>query len=141
MKLCVLNKKLNTEPLFSDDYNGFYLYHIPLKEYLKHVLRGNTCLCETTNITMVFMYTESVIRGKFELGEEMISKSSYYSFRYALDVLNDRFKDGEEMISKSYYRSYMYAVYVLKERFLLGEVVIKKTMYREDYEKHFGIKL
>lgn len=45
-----------------------------------------------------FYYAETHLRGRFELGEEAISKSPLFSFAYARFVLNGRFELGEEAI-------------------------------------------
>lgn len=44
MKLCVLTKKLASKPLYSED--SLYLYYLPIKEYKKHLLKGNVQLDE-----------------------------------------------------------------------------------------------
>ena len=72
-----------------------------------------------------FYYAETHLRGRFELGEEAISKSPLYSFAYARYVLNGRFELGEEAIKTDAYCACNYAIHVLNGRFELGELTIQ----------------
>ncbi len=80
-----------------------------------------------------YFYAKNVLKGRFEQGEEVISKDDYYSYYYAKDALKplgiDRFEKGEEAISKSTEYSYLYALNVLKGRFVKGEEAISKSAY------------
>lgn len=139
MKLCVLTNKIVAECLYMDD--GLYLYNLSIVDYKKQILKGNMCNDLRGCAYICYYYSTDVIRGKFEQGEESISKDAWYSYLYASNVLGGRFVLGESTISTLGGDSYMYARNVLKERFLVGEEMIKKSKYRKDYENHFNIVL
>ena len=113
MKLCVLNKKIDEEYLYT--YYEEYLYYWSIAEYKKQILKGNISACDNGNARICYHYALNVLEGRFELGEESISKSGNYSSAYAL--------------------------YVLYDRFILGEEAIKQSSHRSVYEKRFGIVL
>jgi len=78
------------------------------------------------NAREFFIYAREVVKGRFEKGEEAISKDPYYTYWYAQDVIKGRFEKGEEAISKDPYYAYLYAQGVLrkikltdKEKFIL----------------------
>ena len=48
-----------------------------------------------------YLYALNILKGRFEKGEDVISKDAYYSYCYARDVLKGRFEKGEDVISKS----------------------------------------
>jgi hypothetical protein len=54
-------------------------------------------------------YAESCLCGRFELGEEAISKNSFFSYAYAIYVLNGPFPLGETAIKNNVerYNSYL----------------------------------
>ena len=56
-----------------------------------------------------FYYAESWLCGRFELGEEAISKNSFFSYAYAIYVLNEPFPLGEPAIKNNVerYNSYL----------------------------------
>ena len=56
-----------------------------------------------------FYYAESWLCGRFELGEEAISKNSFFSYAYAIYVLNGPFPLGETAIKNNVerYNSYL----------------------------------
>lgn len=56
-----------------------------------------------------YYYAESWLCGKFELGEEAISKNSFFSYAYAIYVLNGPFPLGEPAIKNNVerYNSYL----------------------------------
>ena len=56
-----------------------------------------------------FYYAESWLCGRFELGEEAISKNSFFSYAYAIYVLNEPFPLGEPAIKINVerYNSYL----------------------------------
>lgn len=138
MILTVLERPIKRESLFVSD-SGI-LYHIPLIEYKKQILKGNVVTEKDILAYVCFLYAES-INKRFELGEEYISKDMVYSFWYARDIIRGRFKQCEDIISKNAHNSVEYAFCVLKDRFELAEEAIKYSKYRDKYEKHFGIKL
>ena len=72
-----------------------------------------------------------------KLSEQEALKSAEYSYCYARDVLKGRFEKGEDVISKDAYYSYLYARYVLKSRFKEGEdVIITDPYYSKLYKKN-----
>ncbi|RLA39032.1 MAG: hypothetical protein DRR06_19805 [Gammaproteobacteria bacterium] len=54
------------------------------------------------------------LKGRFEMGEDAISKDAKHSYYYAEDVLKGRFEMGEEVISKDAKYSYSYDRHVTK---------------------------
>lgn len=112
MKLCVLRIKIDEKFLYTD--YGVYLYHLPITEYRKQILKGNVLTMDSIKSGICYWYARNILKGRFELGEEMISKHAWGCHKYSIDVL--------------------------KERFLLGEEMIKQSKYCKDYEKHFNIK-
>ena len=164
MKLCVLTKRIQEEPLYQRD--GVFLYNLSLDEYKKCILKGivstdinhNAIICYryaeeslcrfehgevyiSKSAQSSYYYAVNVLEDIFILGEEAISKSDWCSYLYANEVLKSRFILGEEVISFDGYYSYYYAVIVLKERFILGEQAIKKSGHRKEYEQYFNITL
>ncbi len=113
MKLCVLNKKIDEEYLYT--YYEEYLYYLSIAEYKKQILKGNISTCDNGNARICSWYAHKILKGRFDHGEVLISKSGNYSSAYAL--------------------------YVLYDRFILGEEVIKQSSHRSVYENHFGIIL
>ena len=71
MKLCILNSKIESEPLCTKGDKG--LYHLTIKEYKKQILKGNVCMSEYINARLCYLYSRDILRRRFELGEEMIS--------------------------------------------------------------------
>lgn len=114
MKLYVMDIRLSTPPLYEQE--GLFIYHITDREYKKLILKGIypiTCYYNTARIC--FVYAITVLEGRFELGEEYISKSDCHSYYYATEITHNRF--------------------------LLGERTIKKSGYRKEYETYFNITL
>lgn len=139
MKLCILLIKIDSEPLYS--FDGWYLYHVPLKEYRLQALKGTVCTHSNDNARVCFYYARNILKYRFELGEEIISMDAQYSFWYADEVLYGRFPIGENTISKDSCFSFMYARDVIKGRFELGEETIKKSNYVKSYQLMHDIKL
>ncbi len=165
MKLCVLKSKIESKPLY--EYEELYLYHIPIDEYKKCILKGIVSTSNRMNADACYMYAALILKGKFDIGEEYISKDAMFSGRYACEVLEGKFELGESIISTDTHFSYLYArdalkgrfelgeaviselgVYgfryaidVTKERFLLGERSIEFSGYGKEYEEYFNIKL
>ena len=140
MKLCVLHKEIQDET-YLYTYRGVFLYYLPIVEYKKQILKGTVSIRDDIIALLCFNYARDILEGRFELGEEAISKNQGYSLRYAHEVLEGRFEIGEEAISNIGYYSYYYATHVLKGRFILGEPVIKNTIHRHKYEEQFNITL
>lgn len=113
MILCVLNSKIDADCLYVE--YDLYLYYLPVEEYKKQILKGNINTQDNENASICCWYAHNIVDNRFELGEEMISKSARYSYVYALHILNERFEIGEEMI--------------------------KQSEYCRDYENHFSIRL
>ena len=68
----------------------------------------------------------------------MIATSARNAYEYALYVLKGRFELGEEIIAKNAAYSYYYARNVLKVRFELGEnVILSSKFYKDDYIASF----
>jgi hypothetical protein len=61
--------------------------------------------------------------------ERIIIDNPYFCYLYAKDVLKARFIIGEEKISKHAGWAYHYAERVIKGRFVLGEEAIFKSDY------------
>ncbi len=139
MKLCVLRSKIDAVPIF--EYFDVFLYHIPVTEYKKCILKGIVYSNEKMVLRASFAYASDILKGRFTLCEEIISKDAYYSYWYAITVIKGRFELGEESISKDIGHSFGYAVDVIKERFILAEEMIKQSVYCQDYEHYFNIKL
>lgn len=78
----------------------------------------------TNNPELCYMHALYDIEGRFSLGEEIIAKSSEYSFKYADNVLKGRFEIAEDTISKNALYSVLYAINVLKKRFEIAEDTI-----------------
>ncbi len=110
-----------------------YNFEIGVKEGLNNMNPEVELKLALESPEKAYLYAKNVIKGRFELGEEAISKNAYSSFYYALDVLKplgiDRFELGEEAISKDAEYSYFYALYVLKSRFEQGEEAISKDAH------------
>ena len=135
MKLCVLTGKLDIDPLYSR--KSLHMYYLSIKEYKKQILKGLASTYTDYNARLCFMYARDELKGRFIIGEEMISKSASYGCGYAKYVLKGRFELGENTISENGYLSFIYAKDILKNRFILGEEMIKNSFYMEDYEKSF----
>jgi hypothetical protein len=73
--------------------------------------------------------------------ENIIARSSYYSYCYARDILKGQFELGEKQIAKDPYCSYLYACEALGRRFILGERSIIGSYYAIYYENHFDCEL
>lgn len=120
MKPVVLIKAIdNKEPVYVY-FNIFFgmklfLYILSIEEYKKCILKGIICTNDDKTSRTCVEYARTILQGRFELGEEMISKNGSGSYRYTRDVL--------------------------KERFILGEESIKDSYYKETYENKFNIKL
>ena len=56
-------------------------------------------------------YAEYVLKGRFELGEEIIAKNATYSYYYARNVLKARFELGENVILSSKFYKTEYIAY------------------------------
>lgn len=69
---------------------------------------------------------ENILKGRFDLGEEAISKDPVESYWYAKDVIKGRWEIGEQSISKDPYLSFDYASKVLRGRFELGELAMSQ---------------
>ena len=65
-----------------------------------------------TDACLSYQYAESVLRGKFELGEPSIATDSLLSYMYSVFVIRNRFELGEKAINSNSYFSQLY------ERFL-----------------------
>ena len=65
-----------------------------------------------TDACLSYQYAESVLRGKFELGEPSIAIDSLLSYMYSVFVIRNRFELGEKAINSNSYFSQLY------ERFL-----------------------
>ena len=93
MKLCILLKEIDSKPLYcsGDDTYYYLLYHIPIAVYKKQVLKGNVCTDLIVCARVCVMYAREVLEGRFELGEDIISKDGYHSNMYAREVLKGRF--------------------------------------------------
>lgn len=139
MKLCLLSDRLDCEPLYT--CNGLYLYYISITEYRKCILKGIVDYDTYNNASICYMYARDILKGRFELGEELIIKDSEYSYWYARIVLRGRFELGEELISTSSKYSTWYAIMVTDKHFELGEDVIRRSHYEDEYEAYFKIDL
>ena len=139
MKLCVLKSKIESKPLY--EYEELYLYHIPIDEYKKCILKGIVSTSNRMNADACYMYAALILKGKFELGESIISTDTHFSYLYARDALKGRFELGEAVISELGVYGFRYAIDVTKERFLLGERSIELSGYGKEYEEYFNIKL
>ena len=128
VKVCVLKYMLVEDPTY--DHHSRYLYILPIDEYKKQILKGNVYTDTNLLARVCASYARNILKGRFELGEDYISKDSYFGYSYARHVLKGRFKLCEETISKDYTTSYLYTVHVLRERFILGEAIIKDSPYR-----------
>ena len=138
MKLCVLTKRIQEEPLYQRD--GAFLYNLSLDEYKKCILKGIVSTDINHNAIICYRYAEESL-CRFEHGEVYISKSAKYSMLYASRIIRGKFIQGEYAFSSNGYYSYRYAKDVLKRRFKLGETAIKRSGYKEDYETRFNITL
>jgi len=76
-----------------------------------------------------------IIKGRFEIAEEAISKSSVHSYFYARDILKGRFALGESAIATDAKVSYDYARHVVMGRFELGEIAMAED---EDIAYHYA---
>ncbi len=106
MKLCILKKKIPTKPLHH--HSEHLLYYIPIEEYRKQLLKGNVISEEDTLLLVSIIYARDVLKGRFELVEDMISKYAFYSYEYAKIVIKGRFIQGEEAINKHSYYKFIY---------------------------------
>lgn len=80
-------------------------------------------------------YAETVLKGRFELGEPAIALDSYWALRYAEYVLKGRFELAEPIIATTSHRAFQYAKKIIKGRFELAEPVILASGYIVDYCK------
>ena len=71
------------------------------------------------------------MKGRWEPGEELISKDAEHSYRYARDVVEGRWEPGEEVISKDKDLIFNYAVDVIGGR--LPEWM-EKILLEEEHE-------
>ena len=62
------------------------------------------------------IYSIDEIKDRFELGENAISQSAYYSYRYARDVIKARFELGEKTIGQSRIYSAYYVFFVFRDK-------------------------
>ena len=75
---------------------------------IAHIADNNIELLATVP-SLAFGYAQYILNGKFELGEEAISKNSFFSYAYAMYVLNGPFPLGEPAIKNNVerYNSYL----------------------------------
>lgn len=52
------------------------------------------------NLQYSYMYSRDIIKGRFILGEDVISYDPCYSFEYAKNIVKGRFELGEDIISQ-----------------------------------------
>lgn len=137
MKLCVLTDRLDSEPLYSKE--GLYLYYITINEYKKYILKGIVERSDIIIRRLYFVYARDILKDRFELGEDIISKNAWYSCNYSISVLKGRFELGESAICTSGYNSHRYALYAQKNNFHIDiEIITKATHYRDEYRKMFN---
>ena len=99
--------------------------------YAAWVRKGRFRLGEdiiSRNPSASMRYAEIVLKGRFELGEPAIATDTRCSYEYA-KLLQSRFELGEAAISKNDVYSLHYAMHYLKDRFPLGEEKISKCAY------------
>lgn len=109
----MLSKKIDGEPLYSI---GSLLYHIPINEYKKQLLKGNVDLMSGNNLPSYCMfYTRDILKSRFEPAEEIISKEAYCSYHYALHVVKGRFELGEKAINAHPYYGRLYREAVIDQ--------------------------
>ena len=113
--------------------------------YAQYILKGRFELGEaiiSTNAECAYFYASYVLDRRFELGEPVIATNAEYSYMYAADLMPNRFELGEPVIATNAHYSYRYACDVLKGRFDLGEPTITtNTNYKKLYERHFSIAI
>ena len=139
MKLCVLNCKLEQEPLHELD--GLYLYNLSIDEYKKCILKSMISIATDKNTSICYQYASDILKAEFKMGEDIIGKSGTYSFWYAKFIIKSRFELGEESISRDSTLSFLYANDVLQGRFELGEESIKNSNYIITYSELFGLAI
>lgn len=137
MKLCILNSKIDSKPLYT--YSGTYLYNVPIVDYKKYVLKGIVSNDDEANAVICKLYTVNILGMRHTPCEEYIIKSISQTYEYAYNF--GRFIEGEDIISKNAYTSYMYTRFVTKCRLVDSEGLIKDSVYKDDYEERFNIKL
>lgn len=99
--------------------------------YAAWVRKGRFRLGEdiiSRNPSASMRYAEIALKGRFELGEPAIATDTRCSYEYA-KLLQSRFELGEAAISKNDVCSLQYAMHYLKDRFPLGEKKISKCAY------------
>ena len=107
-------------------------YYEARDSYRKAKALGNRNLKDEKIISMyprwAYNYARDVLKGRFELGEESISKNSELSYYYARDILKGRFTDGENVIKKCTDHSYMYNKF-MKEKLSPSEYIAFKLEF------------
>lgn len=111
--------KLENDPNFCFDYlNAIHKKH-PTYEVCLNTISKSAFLSRKT--------AEEIIKGRFELGEPVISKDPQEAFYYAKNVIKGKWEMGEEAIAQYDRYSFEYAKEVLRGRFILGEPTIAQN--------------
>jgi len=126
------------EEIISNDPSAAYKYGL-------YVLRGERVPVIESGISVSgeysYEYASNVLKGRFEEGENSISKNIDASYKYAFNVLKGRFELGEKIIGSNPKYAFFYAKEILKgERVPLIEKSILSSEYREDYIEIFQIR-
>ena len=84
-----------------------------------------------------YLYALNVLEGRFEKGEDIISKDAYYSYYYALKVLKGRFEKGEDVIDAYCSKLYKENIYNIEKelKIKLETEQIKLEKEKKELEK------
>lgn len=141
------NKSSNSkEDVFIDNenfykYEAFWNYERNYHDYVSSLDKFYSFVKVLTSYELSLMFSVAVTNPALAIGysnavnqripvlEQIIAKSSYYSYKYALYVIKEPFSLGESAIATNAEDSYYYAKHVLRARFPLGESVIMNDPY------------
>ena len=75
---------------------------------------------------VLYAYAVYAIKGRFEEGEEAISKNAETSYRYAVIALKGRFEEGEEAISKDsiynrLYNDFLFTLSINRDNYVVAD--------------------
>ena len=84
-------------------------------------------LLKSKNVSDIYDYARSVIKGRWPEAEPYILRSPSAAYGYAKDVIKGRWPEAESYIMKDPESAYMYAVEVIKGRWPEAEPLIIKA--------------
>jgi lambda repressor-like predicted transcriptional regulator len=104
--------------------NSIFESYGEFKNFLLSLFKDGSEILQTNSPTLAFNYANSVIRGRWPEGEDLIATDSINSYNYSASVLKGRFLKGEDAIATNPRIIYNYVQYFVKGPFPKGEDAI-----------------